>query len=154
MIQHLTFLPVLLPMLAGVILLISPFGENKTNRRITSAVLSAVTFLASLALLLKVQAEGTQVYAVGDWSAPFGIVLVADPLSTLLVCLTTLLGFVCVLYSSAGDDEKGSFFHPLVHFLILGVNGAFLTGDAFNLFVFFEVLLIAVSYTHLRAHET
>jgi multicomponent K+:H+ antiporter subunit D len=148
MIQNLTFLPILLPMLAGVILLMPPCGKNITSRRVTSVVLSAVTFLASLFLLLKVQADGTQVYAIGDWIAPFGIVLVADPLSTLLVCLTTLLGLVCALYASTGDDNKGSFFHPLVHFLILGVNGAFLTGDAFNLFVFFEVLLIA-SYSLL-----
>lgn len=148
MIQNLTFLPILLPMLAGVILLMPPCGTNKSGRRITSVSLSAVTFLVSLVLLLNVQTDGTQVYAIGDWSAPFGIVLVADPLSTLLVCLTTLLGVVCTLYASAGDDEKGSFFHPLVHFLVLGVNGAFLTGDAFNLFVFFEVLLIA-SYSLL-----
>ena len=104
--QHLTFLPVLLPMLAAVILLMPPFGSNKAYRRITSVVLGIIAFFASLALLFKVQADGTQVYAVGDWSAPFGIVLVADPLSTLLVCLTTLLGVVCVLYASAGDDEK------------------------------------------------
>jgi len=138
-----TSLPILLPMLAGVILLMPPCGKNKAIRRFASVALSFITFLISLALLLKVQADGTQVYAIGDWSAPFGIVLVADPLSTLLVCLSSLLGAVCTLYASAGDDEKGSFFHPLVQFLILGVNGAFLTGDAFNLFVFFEVLLIA-----------
>ena len=148
MIQNLTFLPILLPMLAAVILLMPACGNNKTARRITSVVVSAITFLTSVALLLKVQTDGVQVYSIGDWSAPFGIVLVADPLSTLLVCLTTLLGFVCALYASAGDDEQGSFFHPLLHFLILGVNGAFLTGDAFNLFVFFEVLLIA-SYSLL-----
>ena len=148
MIQNLTFAPILLPMLAGVFLLMPPFGTNKKSRRFASVLLSAITFLASLALLLKVQADGVQVYAIGDWSAPFGIVLVADPLSTLLVCLTALLGFACALYASAGDDEKGSFFYPLLHFLILGVNGAFLTGDAFNLFVFFEVLLIA-SYSLL-----
>jgi multicomponent K+:H+ antiporter subunit D len=148
MTQHLTSLPVLLPMFAGVVLLMSPFGKNITNRRVTSVVLSVITLFVSIALLLKVQADGTQVYAIGNWSAPFGIVLVADPLSTLLACLTALLGVVCTLYASAGDDEKGSFFHPLVHFLVLGVNGAFLTGDAFNLFVFFEVLLIA-SYSLL-----
>lgn len=146
--QHLSFLPILFPMLAGVLLLMRPFGSNKSIRRAASVVFSIMTFLVSLAMLLKVQTDGTQVYAIGDWIAPFGIVLVADPLSTLLVCLTTLLGVVCVLYASAGDDEKGSFFHPLVHFLILGVNGAFLTGDAFNLFVFFEILLIA-SYSLL-----
>jgi multicomponent K+:H+ antiporter subunit D len=148
MMENLSFLPVLLPLLAGVILLMPQFGKTKTNRRVTSVFLSIITFIVSLALLLKVQEAGSLVYAIGNWSAPFGIVLVADPLSTLLVCLTALLGLVCVLYACAGDDEHGSFFHPLVHFLVLGVNGAFLTGDAFNLFVFFEVLLIA-SYSLL-----
>ena len=143
MIQHLTSLPVLLPMLAGVILLMPPCGKSKKIRRFASVILSVLTFFVSVALLLKVQADGVQVYAIGNWSAPFGIVLVADPLSTLLVCLSSLLGVVCVLYASAGEDVKGSFFHPLVHFLIFGVNGAFVTGDAFNLFVFFEILLIA-----------
>ena len=146
--QHLTFLPILLPMLAGVLLLLPPFGKNLALRRVGSVTFSVITFFASLVLLMKVQAEGIQIYAIGEWAAPFGIVLVADQLSTLLVSLTTLLGIVCALYACAGDDEKGSFFHPLIHFLILGVNGAFLTGDAFNLFVFFEVLLIA-SYSLL-----
>jgi len=146
--DNLTFLPVLSPMLAGVMLLVSPFGKNKVNRRISSVLLSTITFIISLILLINVHVEGTQIYAIGDWSAPFGIVLVADPLSTLLVSLTALLGLVCVVYASAGDDDKGSFFHPLVHFLVLGVTGAFLTGDVFNLFVFFEVLLIA-SYSLL-----
>lgn len=148
MIQHLTSFPILLPMLAGILLLVPPFGKNVMYRRVASVVLSIIIFFVSLALLFKVQSSGMQVYAIGDWSAPFGIVLVADPLSTLLVCLTTLLGVAVTLYSCAGDDEKGSFFHPLVHFLIFGVNGAFLTGDAFNLFVFFEILLIA-SYSLL-----
>ncbi|KAF7774477.1 multicomponent K+:H+ antiporter subunit D [Pseudoalteromonas citrea] len=148
MIQHLTSLPVLLPMLAGVILLMPPCGKNVAIRRIASVVLGLITSCVSIALLLQVQQHGTAVYAIGDWSAPFGIVLVADPLSTLLVSLTSILCTVCALYACAGDDEKGSFFHPLLHFLLLGVNGAFLTGDAFNLFVFFEVLLIA-SYSLL-----
>lgn len=141
--QHLVFLPLLLPMLAGITLLVSPFGKTKENRRVTSLLFGIASFLVSLWLLLTVQSNGMQFYAIGDWSAPFGIVLVADALSVLLVSLTTLLGTICVLYANGGDDDKGSFFHPLVHFLILGVNGAFLTGDIFNLFVFFEILLIA-----------
>lgn len=148
MIQHLSFLPILLPLLAGVFLLLPPLGTNIQIRRVSSVVLSILTLIVSISLLLTVQADGTQIYAIGDWQAPFGIVLVADPLSTLLVVLTSLLSVVCLLYACAGDDEKGNFFHPLVHFLTLGVNGAFLTGDAFNLFVFFEVLLIA-SYSLL-----
>ena len=148
MIQHLTSLPVLLPMLAAVILLMPPCGKNKQIRRFSSVALSFITLLASVLLLLQVNEMGSSTYSIGDWQAPFGIVLFADPLSTLLVSLTSLLGLVCALYACAGDDEKGSFFHPLLHFLVLGVNGAFLTGDAFNLFVFFEVLLIA-SYSLL-----
>lgn len=146
--SHLTFLPLLSPMLAGVMLLVSPFGKHKINRRITSVLCSVLTLIISLFLLFDVYTTGTQIYAIGDWRAPFGIILVSDPLSTLLVSLTAVLGLACVLYASAGDDDKGSFFHPLVHFLVLGVNGAFLTGDVFNLFVFFEVLLIA-SYSLL-----
>lgn len=143
MMQHLAFFPILLPMLAGILLLSPLLGKNKERRRGISLLLNVATLIASVTLLLTVNNNGAQIYAIGDWSAPFGIVLVADPLSTLLVSLTTLLGLACILYASGEDDEKGNFFHPLVHFLILGVNGAFLTGDLFNLFVFFEVLLIA-----------
>ncbi|WP_462166571.1 monovalent cation/H+ antiporter subunit D [Pseudoalteromonas sp. GB43] len=148
MIQHLASLPILIPMLAGVILLMPPCGKNLHIRRVSSVLLSIVTLLVSAYLLFHVNSTAPLVYAIGDWSAPFGIVLVADRLATLLVLLTSFLGAVVVLYSCAGDDKKGSFFHPLVHFLVLGVNGAFLTGDVFNLFVFFEVLLIA-SYSLL-----
>ncbi len=148
MIQHLASLPVLVPMLAGIILLMPPCGKNLPIRRVMSVIMALVTLLISAFLLFYVNDTAPIVYAIGDWSAPFGIVLVADRLATILVLLTSLLGAVVVLYSCAGDDQKGSFFHPLVHFLILGVNGAFLTGDVFNLFVFFEVLLIA-SYSLL-----
>ncbi|WP_405601322.1 MULTISPECIES: monovalent cation/H+ antiporter subunit D [unclassified Pseudoalteromonas] len=143
MIQHLASLPILLPMLTAVILLLPPCGKSVKIRRIVSSVMAIITFVVSALLLMHVHNTGINVYAIGNWSAPFGIVLVADMLSTLLVALTSFLGLGAILYGSAGDDEKGSFFHPLVHFLVLGVNGAFLTGDLFNLFVFFEVLLIA-----------
>ncbi|WP_440055441.1 monovalent cation/H+ antiporter subunit D [Pseudoalteromonas sp. T1lg65] len=143
MIQHLISLPILLPMLAGVILLMPPCGKNLKIRRKVSVLMALLTLVASLLTIFQVKQAGIVVYAIGNWQAPFGIVLVADQLSTLLVSLTGLLGFACALYSCAGDDEKGSFFHPLLHFLLMGVNGAFMTGDAFNLFVFFEVLLIA-----------
>ena len=143
MIQHLASLPILLPMLAAVILLLPPCGKSVKIRRYASNAMALITFAVSVFLLMHIYNTGISVYAIGDWSAPFGIVLVADNLSTLLVALTSFLGLGAILYGSAGDDEKGSFYHPLVHFLVLGVNGAFLTGDLFNLFVFFEVLLIA-----------
>jgi multicomponent K+:H+ antiporter subunit D len=148
MIQHLASLPILLPMLAAIVLLLPPCGKSLPIRRIASCVMALITFTVSVLLLIHVYNTGINVYAIGNWSAPFGIVLVADMLSTLLVALTSFLGLGVILYSCGGDDTKGSFFHPLVHFLVLGVNGAFLTGDLFNVFVFFEVLLIA-SYSLL-----
>ena len=84
-----------------------------------------------------------QIYYVGDWPAPFGIVLVLDRLSALMLGLSSALATASVLYAVDGDDARGTDFHPLFQFQLLGINGAFLTGDLFNLFVFFEILLIA-----------
>ncbi|GGD67796.1 monovalent cation/H+ antiporter subunit D [Lacimicrobium alkaliphilum] len=87
--------------------------------------------------------QGPTFYALGNWQAPFGIVLFADRLSMLLVVLNGILGLGATLYAFAGVDREGKYFHPLLQFQLMGINGAFLTGDLFNLFVFFEVLLIA-----------
>jgi len=87
--------------------------------------------------------KGIHLYALGDWQPPFGIALVADPVSTLLVTLASFLGFAVMLYALNDHDKGGAYFHPLFMFQLMGINGAFLTGDIFNLFVFFEVLLIA-----------
>ncbi len=82
-------------------------------------------------------------YRLGNWPAPFGIVLVADRLSALMVLLAAVLGFAALLFSMARWDRAGPRFHALLQVLLMGVNGAFLTGDLFNLFVFFEVFLAA-----------
>ncbi|HYX64104.1 MAG TPA: monovalent cation/H+ antiporter subunit D, partial [Burkholderiales bacterium] len=87
----------------------------------------------------------THVYPLGSWPAPFGIVLVADRLSALMVLLASLLGLAALVFSLARWDRAGPHFHSLVLLLLAGLNGAFLTGDLFNLFVFFE-LLLAASY--------
>jgi hypothetical protein len=85
-----------------------------------------------------------RVYRLGDWPAPFGIVLVLDRLSALMVLLTAVLALIVLLYAIAtGWDARGRHFHALFQFQLMGICGAFLTGDVFNLFVFFEVLLIA-----------
>jgi multicomponent K+:H+ antiporter subunit D len=85
-----------------------------------------------------------QSYALGNWRAPFGIVLVLDRLSAMMLLLTAVLALAVMVYAiSTGTDRRGWHFHPLFQFQLLGLNGAFLTGDLFNLFVFFEVLLIA-----------
>jgi multicomponent K+:H+ antiporter subunit D len=84
------------------------------------------------------------VYELGNWPAPFGIVLVLDRLSAMMVLLTAVLALGVVLYAiGTGWDKRGHHFHALFQFQLMGIIGAFLTGDAFNLFVFFEVLLIA-----------
>ena len=109
-----------------------------------AAVASSLHLVAATALLLEVGRHGTQVAHVGSWPAPYGIVLVVDTLSALMVWLTALLGLLTVLTSAAEIDrrqvELG--FHPLLQLLLFGVCGAFVTGDLFNLFVFFEVMLM------------
>ena len=107
---------------------------------------TGVLALIAVAVGLAVQsADGTiTLYQMGDWAAPFGIVLVADRLSTTMVLLTAVLALFVLLYAiGSGWDDRGRHFHALFQFQLMGIMGAFLTGDLFNLFVFFEVLLIA-----------
>jgi multicomponent Na+:H+ antiporter subunit D len=103
------------------------------------------TAAAAGALLAGVSQAGIQVHAMGGWAPPFGIALVADLLNAYLVALASTVAFLSLVYSAgyleAAEARAG--FHPLFHFLVMGINGAFLTGDVFNLFVFFEVLLLA-----------
>ncbi|KAA5572951.1 monovalent cation/H+ antiporter subunit D, partial [Acinetobacter baumannii] len=74
---------------------------------------------------------------------PFGIVLVLDQLSAMMLVLTYALAVPVLWYASKEWDMRGRYFHAMVHFLLMGLTGAFLTGDLFNLFVFFEILLMA-----------
>ncbi|MGH6951072.1 MAG: monovalent cation/H+ antiporter subunit D, partial [Vitreimonas sp.] len=100
----------------------------------------------SAALLLSVSAADAapaSAYRLGDWPAPFGIVLVLDRLSAMMVMLASLLALAAFVFSLARWDQAGPRFHALFLLLLAGLNGAFLTGDLFNLFVFFEVLLAA-----------
>ncbi len=108
--------------------------------------LASCLALVGIAAALVSHATGgaTESYALGNWRAPFGIVLVLDRLSAMMLLLTAGLATVVMTYAvTTGMDRKGWHFHPLFQFQLLGLNGAFLTGDLFNLFVFFEVLLIA-----------
>lgn len=141
--QHLPILPILIPMLAAVFMLLPPLSHSITRHRVAGVLAMITLVIASSVLLLTSHEQGTQLYVLGGWQPPFGITLVADRLSTMMVLLTSVLGLGALLYACAGDDNDGMFFHPLFMFQIMGVNGAFLTGDIFNLFVFFEVLLIA-----------
>ena len=141
--QHLPILPILLPMLAAVFMLLPPLSNSITRQRFFAVTIMIIIVITSALLLMTSHQQGIQMYILGGWQPPFGIALVADRLATMMVLLTSILSLGALLYACAGDDKQGMYFHPLFMFQIMGINGAFLTGDVFNLFVFFEVLLIA-----------
>lgn len=143
--DHLIILPILVPMLAGIILTL--IDERHHDAKLWISIGGTVLLLgATLLLILKTgDAEGPLVstYRLGNWPAPFGIVLVADRLATVMTVLTAVLALASILFSAARWHKAGAHYHTLFHLLLMGLNGAFLTGDLFNLFVFFEVLLAA-----------
>lgn len=141
--NHLIIAPVVLPaMLAPFIIMV--IRHHLDLQRVFSVAASVLLLGISFALMGQSLGGEIQTYELGDWPAPFGIVLVLDRLSALMVLLTSVLALPIVLYAiGSGWDKRGRHFHALFHFQLMGVIGAFLTGDAFNLFVFFEVLLIA-----------
>lgn len=134
--------PVLSPLLAGILLLLSG-GASPLARRVLSVFAVLVHLALALALAAATGGGDILVYALGNWPAPFGIVLVADRLAAWMLVITALLALFALLYAIRGDDGVGSHFHVLFQLQLFGLNGAFLTGDLFNLFVFFEILLLA-----------
>ncbi|WP_150302954.1 monovalent cation/H+ antiporter subunit D [Pseudomonas saliphila] len=139
--NQLPILPILLPMFMGALLLLISRSSMPLKRGLSFL---AVVVQIPLAIALMGQAsEGIEVYAAGNWVPPFGIVLVVDRLAAFLLLVTAVLASCSVLYAMRGDDNLGRNFHSLFQFQLMGINGAFLTGDMFNLFVFFEILLIA-----------
>ena len=150
LLPHLPVLPVLLPAATAMLLLL--VGDHGGDRHATAALrrnrriaLVSVLLGAALAFANLFQADTglLAVYRLGGWPAPFGIVLVVDRLSALMLVLVSLVALPVLLYASGGWDAHGRHFHALLQFQLMGLNGAFVTGDLFNLFVFFEVLLIA-----------
>jgi len=141
--NHWIIAPVVLPaMLAPII----GFVMRHDISLARAASVTGTLFLAaiSVGLLIMATSGETYVYKLGDWEAPYGIVLVLDRLSALMVFLTAILALIVLIHAIAtGWDNRGRHFHALFQFQLMGICGAFLTGDVFNLFVFFEVLLIA-----------
>jgi len=140
--NHLIVAPVVLPAIIAALTLLLRW------RRWFGAAISlvgcAALLLIASALFARACSGAISVYALGQWPAPFGIVLVLDRLSALMLLLTSILAIIVLCHAVVTRlDRKGWHFHPLFQFLLVGLNGAFLTGDLFNLFVFFEVLLIA-----------
>ncbi|QWZ60674.1 monovalent cation/H+ antiporter subunit D [Acinetobacter pittii] len=149
--QHTPIFSILIPAFTAFILLLlgNPgAGALKDDwrqpwRRGISLV-SAIAGLITAIVYLSYAGTGQiTVYQLSEWSAPFGIVLVLDRLSAFMLVLTYALAVPVLWYASDNWDTRGRYFHAMVHFLLMGICGAFLTGDLFNLFVFFEILLMA-----------
>ncbi len=144
--SHLIVAPVLLPLATAALMLL--VGEK---RRIANGIIGLASTLAGLLLAIALlvwvnsqQAPGAfAIYLPGNWPVPFGIALVADRLSALMMVLTGAVGLASLLYAQARWHRAGVHFHVLFQLQLMGLYGAFLTADLFNLFVFFEVLLAA-----------
>ncbi|MFB6159647.1 MAG: complex I subunit 5 family protein [Haloferacaceae archaeon] len=143
MAPHVVAAPLLVALVTAVATLLA--GRRDPLVRVVS-LLGAVAYAVAVAALVRaVLARGTLVYHVGDWTAPFGIVLVADELAAFVLVLAALVAVPALVFAVVSLDAFGQrlTFHPLYHFMLVGVSGAFLTGDLFNLFVWFEVMLMS-----------
>jgi multicomponent K+:H+ antiporter subunit D len=147
MMEHMVVAPVLLPFFTGVLLILLAERGLAVQRLVSVAGVALLVLLCAW-LLTVADAGAAQAYRLGNWPAPFGIVLVLDRLSALMVLLTSVVALFSLLHAVQGQDATGPLFHTLFQLQLVGLNGAFLTGDLFNLFVFFEILLIA-SYSLL-----
>lgn len=136
-------LPILIPLFTAIVLLLS--GQRRYAQRVISVVGAAALLVTGVALLATVWRDGVQATQIGGWPAPYGITLVADLLGAIMVVLAGLMGLAVAVYSlySIDPGREAFGYHALFHVLLMGVCGAFLTGDLFNLYVWFEVLLIA-----------
>ncbi|MCX8999543.1 monovalent cation/H+ antiporter subunit D [Rhizobiaceae bacterium BDR2-2] len=146
--HHLIIAPVLVPLAAAAIML---FIEDRNRTAKAMISLGSTVVMLTVALLLLRMAHDMDssagnaggVYLLGNWPAPFGIVLVLDKLSAMMLMLTATLSIPALAFSLARWHNAGAHFHTLFQLMLMGLNGAFLTGDLFNLFVFFEVMLAA-----------
>lgn len=139
----LTMLPIILPFVAGVIMLF--IGKRPVPHRMVSAVAGLLIVGVAAFNVYYVYGNGTMITFVSNWSAPFGISVVYDMVAALLVLTTSIVTFFVIIYSfqSIGYEREKYYYYPMVMFMITGINGAFTTGDIFNMFVFFEVFLLA-----------
>lgn len=141
--NNLILLPVLIPFIIGTVLIL--FSKKHTIQRVISAITMTGMLALAIYLAVFVFQNGITTLEFGNWQAPFGIVFVADMFATMMVVLASIVGFVCLFFAfqTISPEREKFYFYPFYFFLLAGVNGSFLTGDLFNLFVFFEVMLIA-----------
>ena len=144
--RHGPVLPIVLPLASGALLLLLESARGRALARWVpwlSALATLGLLVVAARLLARADGGAVQAYLVGNWPAPFGIALALDRLGALLVLLTAAVACGALAYALGGTDRRGLHFHSLFQFQLMGLNGAFLTADLFNLFVFFEVLLAA-----------
>jgi multicomponent Na+:H+ antiporter subunit D len=146
-------LPIVVPFTTVIILLLAP--RRPLLQRWIALAGSTLLFLSAVVLFRHVEADGIQVLHMSGWSAPFGITLVADLLAAMLVVAVGIVAIAITAAAFAGVDPRREAFgyHPLIQILLMGVSGAFLTGDLFNLYVWFEVMLVA-SFVLMALHRT
>src|SRR5690625_5205007 len=143
--NNIIVLPLIVPILAGIVLV---FIHRYTYiQRWISLGSIIINIIISLVILNKIQVDGILRLDFGNWLPPYGILFVADSFAMLLVLTASFVSAVCLIYAmfSIGEAREKLFFYPFVQLLVGGVNGSFLTGDLFNLFVSFEVMLLARS---------
>ncbi|WP_455661989.1 Na+/H+ antiporter subunit D [Pradoshia sp.] len=141
--NNIIILPIIIPLIAGLMMVI--FRKKVYIQRSIALLAILATGLVAVLLAIEVKAEGIQVLQAGGWAAPYGISLVADMFAIILLIITAFVSLSCLFYAfyTIGRIREKNFFYPLFLFMISGVNGSFLTGDIFNLFVFFELMLIS-----------
>ena len=140
---NLLIFPLLIPLVNAGLSLIA--WKSSRMQRIFGLLGAGALMVAASGLFVSVYTNGIQVLQVGNWPSPFGITLIADLLSSVMVVLTALVGLAVAIYSIAdvGEQQISFGYFPFFQVLLTGVCGAFLTGDLFNLYVWFEVMLIA-----------
>jgi len=141
--NNLLVLPLLIPLVTAAVLLV--FKEKIMLQRWISTFSILANIAVAGAIVAQVRNSGIQTLYMGGWLPPYGIVFVADMLAALLVLTTLVIGALCLFFafSTIGKERERHYFYPFVQFLLAGVSGSFLTGDLFNLFVCFEVMLIS-----------
>lgn len=141
--SNLVAFPMIIPLFVAVILVF--FRDRLVLQRSLTVIMLLGNIVLSFVILNKIQVEGILRIDFSGWAPPFGILFVADSFAMLLVLIANIITLVCVLYAipTIGEKREKLYFYTFVCFLIAGVNGSFLTGDLFNLFVTFEVMLLA-----------
>jgi multicomponent Na+:H+ antiporter subunit D len=146
-------LPILLPLSTAAVLMLAP--KRPAPQRWISLAGSLLLLASAVLVFGRVNESGVQVLQISSWPAPFGITLVADLLAAVLVVAVGIVGAAVSLVALSGVDPRREAFgyHALIQILLMGVSGAFLTGDLFNLYVWFEVMLVA-SFVLMALHRT